>query len=508
MEKELEGLSPEEEEVDVESVMNGTPWIFNNHLLLLHRLQEGDDPNLAQPRRASIIPSVWLRKDKLGRNFEEIGGKITATNNSIRECNLNLKNKQDKVKGIVLSIEEKEEDIEEDSEEISLERDEWKKRHRSNNHILGRFLSKGDDGLGDQKGTNCTNQISFNSPKIVFLMETKVDKYPMERIRLRCGFQFGIDVPAIGTYCGVSLGWKEEISVSLRSFSNNHIDVDIDDFERTPWLVYGDFNEILYSFKKEGGLPRDERRMEEFQTTINICRLEDVGFTDYCPLLFQTKREGLRRRIEGFRFKAWWVMKQPCEEEVKRLWEMSKGGMEKKLEYVWKGLQMWAWGIKKSHKELSTKLLARIEELDGIERTKKNLEYLIDVKIHLNLEIDKDERIEELENERGQLVIEKKKMADVERRYFQELFLSGGISNLIFYLGLKLASQKKVEPTKASERDGFPALFFQKYWHIGGKEVSNFCLNILNKDRSIEEINTTNIVPIPKVANPVNHKSF
>ncbi|KAA3484415.1 reverse transcriptase [Gossypium australe] len=93
----------------------------------------------------------------------------------------------------------------------------------------------------------------------------------------------------------------------------------------TPWLFCGDFNEILYSFEKERGLPRDE---------------------------------------------AWWTMETSCEEEVKR-WEIR---------------------ITKLRKGLSRKLLARIKELDRIERTDKNLAGLIDTKIHLNLEIEKEER--------------------------------------------------------------------------------------------------------------------
>ncbi|KAA3479589.1 reverse transcriptase [Gossypium australe] len=84
-------------------------------------------------------------------------------------------------------------------------------------------------------------------------------------------------------------------------------------------------------------------------------------------------------------------MEQSCEEEVKRLWEMSRGGVKEKLEYVGKGLQRWAWVIKKSRKGLSTKLLTRITELDELERMKENLEELIDVKIHLNLENDTEE---------------------------------------------------------------------------------------------------------------------
>ncbi|GMJ00803.1 hypothetical protein HRI_003749500 [Hibiscus trionum] len=30
--------------VDVDRIDNGSPWFFNSHLLILHRLQEGEDP--------------------------------------------------------------------------------------------------------------------------------------------------------------------------------------------------------------------------------------------------------------------------------------------------------------------------------------------------------------------------------------------------------------------------------------------------------------------------------
>lgn len=28
----------------IERVLSGTPWTFNNHLLVLYKLKEGDDP--------------------------------------------------------------------------------------------------------------------------------------------------------------------------------------------------------------------------------------------------------------------------------------------------------------------------------------------------------------------------------------------------------------------------------------------------------------------------------
>ncbi|KAH1122209.1 hypothetical protein J1N35_005369 [Gossypium stocksii] len=116
---------------------------------------------------------------------------------------------------------------------------------------------------------------------MVFLMETKIDGKRMKRIRRRCGFENGIDVRAEGSRCGISLAWKAGITVWLNNFSKNHIDVLVKEdninqewkFTRFygspyvtnrddswnllrrlgqnqtyPWLVCGDFNEILYLF--------------------------------------------------------------------------------------------------------------------------------------------------------------------------------------------------------------------------------------------------------------------
>ncbi|MBA0776276.1 hypothetical protein Gotri_011290 [Gossypium trilobum] len=44
------------------------------------------------------------------------------------------------------------------------------------------------------------------------------------------------------------------------------------------WLVCGDFNEILFYFKKKGGVLWDDRRMEEFRHELLDCYLEDLGW--------------------------------------------------------------------------------------------------------------------------------------------------------------------------------------------------------------------------------------
>lgn len=62
--------------------------------------------------------------------------------------------------------------------------------------------------------------------------------------------------------------------------------------------------------------------------------------------------------------------------------------------------------------------------------------------------------------------------------------------------------------TKASGPNGFPTLFFQKFWHIMGRDVITFYLEILNKGKPLDCINKTNIVLIPKMHNRTSLKCF
>lgn len=60
---------------------------------------------------------------------------------------------------------------------------------------------------------------------------------------------------------------------------------------------------------------------------------------------------------------------------------------------------------------------------------------------------------------------------------------------------------KNMDLTKAPSTDDFLVLFYQKYLHIVGKEFSLFCLHILNGGVSLDKLNITSIVLIPKIKN-------
>ncbi|GMI78310.1 hypothetical protein HRI_001500300 [Hibiscus trionum] len=83
-------------------------------------------------------------------------------------------------------------------------------------------------GLGKLRAVNRLNNVLRGAnPQILFLMETKLDKRRMKKVRRKCGFIFGIDIPSTGTSGELSIGWKPDCDVSLRSYSRSHIDIEI-----------------------------------------------------------------------------------------------------------------------------------------------------------------------------------------------------------------------------------------------------------------------------------------
>ncbi|KAA3472190.1 reverse transcriptase [Gossypium australe] len=396
----------------------------------------------------------------------------------------------------------------------------------------------------------------------------------MEKVRKSCGLLNGIEVEAEGTRGGLCLAWKDDIDVTLRSFSKWHLDVMVKDegnheewrftglygspylrdqnvvwnlLKRLskegnfPWLVAGDFNEILYSFEKKGGLPRDHKRMEVFRETLGACNLMDIGF-----------------------FGAWYTWEKGnlpetnIRERLDRGWQIIDGGTCSLLV----GLSKWANTIKGKKGELRKRLTSELEMLMKKDSDDETLSKIIHTKIHLNLEIDKDEVyweqrarvnwlkygdrntgffhnyatarrranfISKLILDNGQEINEESVIQEEAKVYFENLFTSSGVANpreilkgveesISIEVNERLLvpfsedevrkALKGMGPTKAPGPDGFPAVFFQKYWHIVGKEVLGYCLGVLNEGREANSANTTNIVLIPKVHKPTSLVNF
>ncbi|KAA3485547.1 reverse transcriptase [Gossypium australe] len=239
-------------------------------------------------------------------------------------------------------------------------------------------------------------------------------------------------------------------------------------------------------------------------------------------------------------------MEESFEEVLRGLWGSSSGPLMEKLKVLQNGLEEWASGIKRKKRELKKKLSQKLESLLLEERDDETLARIIDTKIHLNMEIEKDEVYWE---QRARVIW--LQYGDKNTTYFHKsattrrranfitklvaddgkeiLFSSDGVAdpkkilagvdscispdmnevlNSPFTADEILVALKGMRPLKVPGSDRFPALFFQKYWHIVGKDVLEFCLGVLNDGKEVVSANSTDIVLIPKTSHPTALANF
>ncbi|KAM6553984.1 hypothetical protein CsatB_014746 [Cannabis sativa] len=183
--------------------------------------------------------------------------------------------------------------------------------------------------------------ISEQAPCVLFLMETKLQAGSINKFRNSLHFPNGIEVPRTGLGGGLMLILKSKADVVINNFSPNHIDCfieyqDLSSFHFTgfyghpnssqrvltwtllrrcydiapthPWLVLGDFNEILTHEDKVGGPPRNNGQIQAFQTTIDYCHLAAAAYEGEL-ITWTNKSQGLgnvKERLDYGFFNDFW----------------------------------------------------------------------------------------------------------------------------------------------------------------------------------------------------------
>jgi hypothetical protein len=241
-------------------------------------------------------------------------------------------------------------------------------------------------------------------PDVLFLSETKLDKKGIEKLKYKLGMPHVVFKECEGRSGGLAMFWKRGINLSLRCLGRMHIDVEItenDGFKwsvtgiygeprtekreetwkllrnlhmqvKMPWVCIDDFNEILYSFEKQGGNPKPQIQMERFRNALNFCNLNDLGFegdiftwrnnnyrvdgyirerldrvvanpewcarfpnykvvngcpehSDHRPVLLSvdgpSRRQRPRPNSLNKRFEARWILEEDCEQVVQSAWK-------------------------------------------------------------------------------------------------------------------------------------------------------------------------------------------
>jgi hypothetical protein len=164
-------------------------------------------------------------------------------------------------------------------------------------------------------GNPCTVQELFclvreQDPLILFVVETRLDEARLEVLRCKLHFSSKLVVSRREQGGGLTLFWKQEANVTIKSYSLYHIDTVInegrDDAWRfigfygapethrchlswtllqslhqqlsLPWLCMGDFNELFSMNEKLGGPVRSSRQMQDFRDAIDECGFVDLGY--------------------------------------------------------------------------------------------------------------------------------------------------------------------------------------------------------------------------------------
>ncbi|XP_042972966.1 uncharacterized protein LOC122304767 [Carya illinoinensis] len=383
----------------------------------------------------------------------------------------------------------------------------------------------------------------------------------MESVRRKVGYECCFAVSCEGRSGGLAILWQKETKLSIQSFSKNHIDARIysEEADRQwhftgvyghpktelrqetwsmiktlkgvdtdPWLVCGDFNEVLCWQEKRGGKGRPERQMKAFRQLIDDCSLIDFG-----------EKRSTRGKL--FRFKAMWAEDEDCERVVADSWKsrigdnpmnrfktqveacsqsltrwnkIKFGRVQKKIQQARDHLQQVQdrdpYHIQvELHQEARNQLQIWLEreEILWHQRAKslwlqggdQNTEYF-----HQKASLKRSKKwIKGLKDESGEWQAGQGRDA-VIMNYFKNLFSATSQNpNLEFLVGMegRVTEEMNKDLLKEFKRE-------EKYWHLVGKSTTDAVMQALQSGTLPLTINHTFITLIPKKKKPEKITEF
>ncbi len=390
-------------------------------------------------------------------------------------------------------------------------------------------------------------------------------------------------------------------------------------YDDMPWLVAGDFHEILKSTEKSGRLERHWYQMETFRQALSDCTLQDMGFqgnkytwwngrygadcvyerldrgvctaewkilfpfsqvrhvpfsnSDHDALIVAIKKSEPQvvRRPRMFRFENNWVHIDGCEKIVHDAWFLPQTGhllfqVCQRIKACRMALLQWSHTIKRPTQKRVTQLRTICADLEqkcqnnpgdvvtirNRSTARKNLNDLLaqeECYWHQRSRVSwlrdgdrntgffhasatqrhQKNKISGLRNAAGLLENTQADMSRIVESYFSDIFhtshpqtidqVVNNVESLITpamnasllqsYTSAEIREALfQMNPTKAPGPDGMNALFYQKFWHIIGNDVTSAILDFLQSGQMLKSINYTHIALIPKILAPDSMTHF
>ncbi|XP_060972642.1 uncharacterized protein LOC133038492 [Cannabis sativa] len=346
--------------------------------------------------------------------------------------------------------------------------------------------------------------VKQQTPHVLFIMETKLVCNVVTRFRQALRFPNGLEVPRVGLSGGLLLLWKDNVDVTLLNYNINIFDCYMkcdngpswhfsafygapethnrihtwkllerckDVAPLMPWLVIGDFNEILSNQNKLGGALRCEQQMDKFRSVLDICYLYEQPFDGY-PFTWIKGRHNvnaIKERLDWcFVNDQWGNSFQPI--------------LTKHLDYY-----------KSDYRAISVEVVPLADQQPEVKR----LSRFRFEKIWLS-----DSATTDITHQTW-----KKSLQEALQQVLHAIPTT--VTAEMNYSLLRPFSDKEVldalhsmSPDKSPGSDGMSAMFYQHYWDHVGTDFTAVVLGVLNEGHDMSRINKSIITLIPKIKKP------
>ena len=149
-----------------------------------------------------------------------------------------------------------------------------------------------------------------HAPSIVCILESQIEGLRVVNLVGTLGYDKSFAVSSSGRSGGLGIFWNDEIKVEVNGYSEYHIDIAVEELvniptritfiygeaqvtERyktwdllrgitgdntQPWVVMGDFNEVLLQSEHDGVGNRSQAQMDSVRAALATCGLTDIGY--------------------------------------------------------------------------------------------------------------------------------------------------------------------------------------------------------------------------------------
>ncbi|ONI01787.1 hypothetical protein PRUPE_6G158500 [Prunus persica] len=258
-----------------------------------------------------------------------------------------------------------------------------------------------------------------------------------------------------------------------------------------PWVVMGDLNEVAWHFEKEGGAiwnPKRKRYLVDFMADNNLMDLGVIQLS-------------VNKGKKNFKFEAKWLEDSDCEVIVKNsLNKELHGPYQKqwigKLRNCKYALQNWRKGKVNNTRVQINHLISELDNIQVSRTTVSSDAHQRVIRASLS-DLWKMEEIIGINAQKStsskQPVITQEMNANLTNPFTEDEIL---------------AASKQLGALKVPRLDGFPSIFYHKFWSTMKKEVIGTTKDMYIGLSNLQDLNQTHIALIPKVAAPDKANQF